>query len=73
MADRYVVTYQTPGCPTGYWRGPDHDWGKTFVGFAEARVFSSLAAAENALRRVFGTYAEARRQGMQIQRSPRNA
>lgn len=41
---------------TGYWYGPDHGWGTTWGALDDpaTRRFSSRAAAENALRKVYG-------------------
>jgi hypothetical protein len=51
-----------------YWYGPDHGWGTTSGARADYAVatFPSRLAAENALRKVYGTVAEAKRQGYKV-------
>jgi hypothetical protein len=64
---RYLVQAIHRSMPhvISHWYGPRHGWGTTSGPLADSAVarFSSRAAAENALRSVFGTLAEAKRRG----------
>lgn len=74
---RYVVrvdhTYPDkdggePRTLTTYWFGPDHGWGTTSGGRTDYAVvtFPSRLAAENALRKVYGSVAESKRRGYAV-------
>jgi hypothetical protein len=66
---RYVVEHRHPSITApGYWYGPAHGWGTTsgaLDDYATAR-FPNRIAAERALRKTFGSMAEARRRGYRI-------
>jgi hypothetical protein len=67
---RYLVQAVHRSMPdvVSCWYGPRHGWGTTSGPLADAAVarFSSRAAAQNALRSVFGTLAAAKRRGYRI-------
>ena len=63
--ERYVVAVAPPriGLPTAYWYGPDEGWGTTSAtDLRDTQVarFPTSKAANDALRRVFGTLPAAR-------------
>lgn len=79
MQKSYVV--QTTYSPEGksplvsYWYGPDSGWGTTAGplsdAYGEIATFTSRMAAVRALKRVFGTLAEAERRGYAVVPDPR--
>lgn len=79
MQKSYVVqtTYSPEGKPplVSYWYGPDHGWGTTAGPlsdqYGEIAAFTSRDHAERALKKVFGTLAEAKRRGYKVVADPR--
>lgn len=53
---------------TFYWYGPGSGWGTTSGPREHAATFTTKGLAEAALRRVFGTLAEAKRRGYRAAR-----
>lgn len=76
---RYVVqtTYVREGKDplVSYWYGPDRGWGTTAGSlsdkYGEIATFTSRDHAERALKKVFGTLAEATRRGYAVVPDPR--
>lgn len=71
MSVKYIVIASHPRTDrepiVTYWYGPDHGWGTTSSSDkTHAARFLSRDQAERALKKVYGTMAEARRHGYSI-------